>query len=120
MKKRPTRIAAKPSALDSAIIPAQRELFKAPKKRPATPIRGTKAWLAMRDMVELGTITQPDWLNLGRGWRLAAAVKELAYLGWTIVATWVQPEGYQSPIKSYRLPTTEYRYATRVLKGGAR
>lgn len=117
MKNARPAIDAKPSALDSVDSTAQLQLFKGPRKpAPIPPERGCKAWLALLDMVQQGEITQIDWLNTGRGWRLAAAIKELKYLGWSIVAEWVQPASCQNPIKQYRLPTNYKRTATILLK----
>jgi hypothetical protein len=39
------------------------------------------ASIALTDLLARD-LTQIDWLNDGKGWRLAAAVKELGYLGW--------------------------------------
>jgi hypothetical protein len=45
------------------------------------PPHGSKAEVALYDLLERD-VTQRDWLREGKGWRLAAAVKELDYLGW--------------------------------------
>ena len=69
---------------------------------PYMPNLHSKAWLALLDLVE-GPITQLDWLNMGRGWRLSAAFKELGYYGWPVGSEWVQAEGWARPIKRYFL-----------------
>lgn len=69
---------------------------------PILPKPYSKAWLALVDMVD-GPITQIDWLNMGRGWRLSAAFKALDYLGWPLDSEWVLAEGCPSPIKRYFL-----------------
>lgn len=45
------------------------------------PPKGSLAETALFDLLERD-LTQRDWLREGKGWRLAAAVKELDYLGW--------------------------------------
>ena len=45
------------------------------------PPHGSLAETALFDLLERD-LTQRDWLREGKGWRLAAAVKELDYLGW--------------------------------------
>ena len=102
----------------------QLDLFNQPRRKidPIPPARGTKAWLLLRDMLEVDSgITQKDWLCvMGRGWRLAAAVKELRYLNWPIVDSWVRPSnsGY-TRIKRYELPKHAKRKAEQVIRGQA-
>lgn len=97
----------------------QRDLFPQPRKpRMVMPDRGSRAWLALTDMLE-GPITQIDWLQTpGRGWRLAAAIKELSDLNWPLVREWVKPEFYANPIKRYSLPANARRRASAALKWG--
>jgi hypothetical protein len=45
------------------------------------PPHGSLAETALFDLLERD-LTQRDWLRERKGWRLAAAVKELDYLGW--------------------------------------
>jgi hypothetical protein len=88
---------------------------------PAPPQPGTKAWLLLRDLLEAEGVTQVDWLCvMGRGWRLAAAVKELRYLNWPIVDAWVHPSnsGY-ARIKRYALHKGIKGVAEKVIKGQA-
>lgn len=82
--------------------PEQLSFLPPPPCRPTMPSLHSKAWLALRDMLE-GPITQIDWLNWGRGWRLGAAFKELDYLGWPLGSEWVIADGHTNPIKSYFL-----------------
>ena len=51
-----------------------------------------------------GPTTQLDWLALGKGWRLAAAVKELDYLGWPVDSVLLKRQGWPRPIAVYSLP----------------
>ncbi len=118
MKSARPAITAKPSALDSVNCIAQLQLFGSPSQpNPGAPKRGCKAWLALLDMLEQGPITHIHWLTLGRGWRLAAAIKELGYLGWPIESWWVLPEGCTNKIKCYTLPKRAKRHAKRLMKG---
>lgn len=66
------------------------------------PSLHSKAWLALLDMTQ-GPVTQIDWLNMGRGWRLSAAFKALDYLGWPVGSEWVLADGCAAPIKRYFL-----------------
>ena len=59
----------------------QNELFDLPAFCPILPPRGSAAEQALNDLLARD-LTQIDWLESGKGWRLAAAVKELDYLGW--------------------------------------
>ena len=87
----------------------QIEMFDAPSKpAPLTPQRHSKAWLALYDMATLGPITHADWITSGRGWRLAAAIKECRYLNWVVLDEWVHPSGMSRSIKRYRL-SNEFR-----------
>lgn len=45
------------------------------------PPHGSLAETALFDLLERD-LNQRDWLREGKGWRLAAAVKALDYLGW--------------------------------------
>jgi hypothetical protein len=96
----------------------QLEMFGASGLKPQAPQRGSKAWLALLDMVEKGPMTQKQWLPMGRGWRLAAAIKKLGYLGWPIESWWVLPEGCAHKIKCYRLPKRMLRFAKQCTRGG--
>jgi hypothetical protein len=80
----------------------QTELFDRPALSPALPEPYSKSWLALMDLSE-GAITQVDWLNIGRGWRLAAAIKDLGYRGWPVCSEWVQVGCWPRPIKRYYL-----------------
>ena len=73
-----------------------------PPLSPLMPSLHSKAWLALYDMLH-GPVNQIDWLKLQRGWRLAAAVKELRYLGWQCADEWTQPAGCAARIKQYEL-----------------
>jgi len=96
----------------------QPDLFPRMGLLPKAPPRGCRAWLALLDMLQHGPITHKDWLTIGRGWRLAAAIKELDYLGWPIKSWWVLPDGCANRIKCYHLPKNMILFAQQCTKGG--
>jgi hypothetical protein len=82
----------------------QLEMFDASaRSAPIAPKRHSNAWLALYDMATHGPITHLDWNQSGRGWRLAAAIKECRYLNWVVLDEWVHPSGMSRSIKRYRL-----------------
>lgn len=104
------------SAQDKRNCRPQIELFEAPPQAaPIIPKRGSKAWLALYDMAQRGPITHPDWILSGRGWRLAAAVKECRYLNWVVNDDWVHLAGMPSSIKRYSLPDEVKALVSEVL-----
>lgn len=70
---------------------------------PLLPPHGSTAEQALCDLMERD-LTQLDWLREGRGWRLAAAMKELDYLGWEPKSILVLCNGWGKPIARYSLP----------------
>jgi hypothetical protein len=70
---------------------------------PLLPPHGSAAEQALCDLLERD-LTQLDWLAEGKGWRLAAAVKELGYLGWEPISVLVLCNGWGKPIARYSLP----------------
>jgi len=70
---------------------------------PLLPPHGSAAEQALYDLLERD-LTQLDWLGEGKGWRLAAAVKELDYLGWEPKSILVQCGEWKNPIARYSLP----------------
>lgn len=62
----------------------QQELFQSPAgKPPPLPPCGTRAHEVLRVLRD-GPLNQIQWLEMKKGWRLAATVKELRYDGWPI------------------------------------
>lgn len=110
MKKAPT-----PSKANGA-LPVELPHTPAPALSPTLPGRTTKAWQALTDLIA-SPLTQLDWLTMGRGWRLAAAINTLGDLGWPIASCWVHPEHYRNPIKRYWLEPEGKRLAHLALKG---
>jgi hypothetical protein len=107
MKKAP-----RPSKVRGAI--GQAELFDVPKFCPSLPIANSYAAQALHDLLN-GTLTQLDWLQRGLGWRLAAAIKELDYLGWCPNSVRVKCAGWERPIALYSLPEAAKQTAWKML-----
>ena len=85
---------------------------------PLLPPHGSTAEQALCDLMERD-LTQLDWLREGRGWRLAAAMKELDYLGWEPKSILVLCNGWVKPIALYSLPAKAKQafYAMRNTEG---
>lgn len=66
------------------------------------PPHGSAAEQALHDLMEC-SLTQLDWLRDGKGWRLAAAIKELGYLGWEPKSIRIPYSGCKRPIAMYSL-----------------
>ena len=96
-------------------LKAQLPLIPTPALSPTMPSRTTKAWLALNDLLD-APLTQPQWLRMGRGWRLAASINRLLDLGWPITSCWVLPPHYTNPIKRYWLEPEGKRLAYLAMK----
>lgn len=66
------------------------------------PSPDSLAGRALADMLQGKHLRQSEWLE--HSWRLAAAIKELDYLGWPVVSMPVQIPTRQRPIADYCLP----------------
>jgi hypothetical protein len=69
---------------------------------PLLPPHGSIAEQALYDLSERD-ITQLDWINEDKSWRLAAAIKELDYLGWEPESILVKCARCSKPIARYSL-----------------
>jgi hypothetical protein len=107
--------AQRPSKVRGAI--GQGELFDVPVFCPNLPPANSYAAQALRDLLD-GTLTQLDWLQRGLGWRLAAAIKELDYLGWRPESMRVKCAGWARPIARYSLPAVAKQAARAMLGAG--
>ncbi len=96
----------------------QFSFFPAPEFCPILPPSGSAAETALNDLLARDWTT-PEWDDAGNGWRLAAAVKELDYLGWEPISTPVQHPGRKRPIARYSLPTKAKQAAAMMRQGGA-
>ncbi|MDD5001775.1 hypothetical protein [Rhodoferax sp.] len=83
--------------------PQQIPMFEGPAFCPLLPPSGSAAETALNDLLARD-LTQIDWLNERKGWRLAAAVKSLDYLGWEPQSIMVQAAGWPNAIARYSLP----------------
>ena len=70
------------------------------------PQAGTRADEALSILMQ-GPTNQADYP--GNGWRLAAYVQSLEYLGWRFVARPIIKPGCRRPIAEYRLDLTDPR-----------
>ena len=66
------------------------------------PNPNSQAGCTLRDLLAGKHLRQSE--RLTRGWRLAAEVKELKYLGWPVLSLPVHVEGRNRPIAQYSLP----------------
>ena len=86
---------------------------------PILPPHGSAAEQALSDLLARD-LTQIDWLNERKGWRLSAAVKSLDYLGWEPISIMVQHTDWPNAIARYSLPEKAKQAAyTMRQQGGA-
>lgn len=95
----------------------QNELFDLPAFCPILPPLGSAAETALTDLLARD-ITQIDWIDERKGWRLSAAVKELDYLGWEPKSILVKHPEWPNAIARYSLPE-KAKQAAAVMRGGA-
>jgi len=81
----------------------QLSFLETPAFCPILPPAGSAAETALFDLLARD-LTTPEWNNEGNGWRLAAAVKDLGYLGWEPISIRVPYRGRKRPIARYSLP----------------
>lgn len=79
----------------------QGELFES-NLTASFPSKDSHAGIALAALLKGKHLRQVDWLHVG--WRLAAAIKELGYLGWPVVSVPVHVQGRKRPIADYSLP----------------
>lgn len=97
---------------------AQLSLLPEPTFCPKSPNPNSPEAAVLLALLE-GDLTQLDWLNRGNGWRLAARVKQLDYLGWEPESILIQREGWPRPIAVYQLPVKAKRLVKRLKSEGA-
>lgn len=93
-------------------------MFEGPAFCPLMPPCGSAAETALNDLLARD-LTQIDWLNERKGWRLSAAVKSLGYLGWEPRSVMVQHPGWPNAIARYSLPAKAKQAAAIMRKEGA-
>ena len=87
---------------------------------PILPNSHSVAGLALDALIAHQSITQVDWLQWRHGWRLAAAIMELNYLGWEVQSRRVNHPSRTNPIAVYSLTGKAKRAAIRLRKSGAK
>lgn len=117
MTGRTNRKAPRPTKVQGA-FQEQLSLIPKPPFCPILPPAHSAAAQALSDLLE-GSITQIDWLKRGHGWRLAAAVKELDYLGWCPDSIRVSVGEWARPIALYSLPDYAKQAAYTMRRGDA-
>ena len=95
----------------------QLSFLPTPEFSPLLPPHGSAAAQALHDLCA-GDLTQLDWLQSGHGWRLAAALKELGYLGWEPKSIRVNCNGWSRPIARYSLHDRAKQAAYTLRNGG--
>lgn len=100
----------------SGVSGEQLSFLPTPVFCPILPPANSAAALALDDLLK-GDLTQIDWLKAGKGWRLAAAIKELDYLGWCPNSIRVKCNGWSRKIARYSLPE-KAKQAAYAMRGG--
>jgi len=98
-------------------ITEQIPMFDGPAFCPLMPPHGSLAERALFDLAERD-LTTPEWDDEGNGWRLAAAVKDLDYLGWEPDSIRVKYKGCKRPIAQYSLPAKAKQAIAAMRQGG--
>ncbi|MEI8325002.1 MAG: hypothetical protein WCH44_06470 [Betaproteobacteria bacterium] len=101
----------------SGVSDKQQSFLPTPEFCPIPPPPHSAAAQALADLLDRD-ITQIDWLETGKGWRLAAAVKELGYLGWEPVSIRVKYSGWGRKIARYSLPAKAKQAAREMRQQG--
>lgn len=97
--------------------PEQLSFLPPPTFCPILPPANSAAAVALDDLLARD-LTQIDWLNEGKGWRLSAAVKSLGYLGWEPLSIMVQHAAWPNPIARYSLSSKAKQAAYTMRKQG--
>lgn len=82
---------------------------------PIWPAETSRESTALKLLFER-PLNQLEWLKLGHGWRLAAVIKNLDYMGWRPFSKLVSI-GSQRNIASYELPEEMLRIARQPAHG---
>lgn len=98
--------------------PEQIPMFEGPAFCPLMPPKNSLTERALFDLLARDWTT-PEWNDAGNGWRLAAAAKDLDYLGWEPISIRVPYAGCKRPIARYSLPAKAKQAAAMMRNGGA-
>lgn len=96
----------------------QLSLIPEPTFCPKFPNPNSAEYTALVALLE-GELTQVEWLRRGEGWRLAATIKELDYLGWKPESIHLRREGWPRPIAVYQLSVKAKRLVKKMQSRGA-
>jgi hypothetical protein len=102
----------------SGVSGEQLSFLPTPAFCPILPPVNSAAAQALTDLLARD-LTQIDWLNERKGWRLSAAVKTLDYLGWEPDSIMVQHPSWPNAIARYSLPQKAKQAAAGLMRGGA-
>jgi hypothetical protein len=80
----------------------QAEMFDLPAFCPLLPPKNSTAEQVLFALMA-HDLTQFEWILAGNGWRLAAEIKELDYLGWEPISIRVKVNGWGRKIARYSL-----------------
>jgi len=95
----------------------QLSFLETPVFCPILPPSGSAAEQALNDLLARD-LTQIDWLDECKGWRLSAAVKSLGYLGWEPQSIMVQHPSWPNAIARYSLSAKAKQAAFTMRHGG--
>lgn len=99
-KAEPTQSPANSTHTD--YIPQQPALFDdLPLPPPQMPSKYTRCYRLLSEMQKGNSLTHPQWYERGNGWRLAADIQALEYLGWEVISERIKQDGMS--IARYRL-----------------
>ena len=101
----------------SGVSGEQLSFLATPAFCPILPPNGSAAEQALNDLLARD-LTQIDWLNERKGWRLSAAVKSLDYLGWEPHSIMVQHPEWPNAIARYSLPPKAKQAAVLIRQQG--
>lgn len=79
------------------------------------PASGTRAFEALQAMI----VAPQNQADYWPGWRLAAYVKELEYLGWCFIKRSISKPGCRREISEYKLDQTDPATVAALEAGGA-
>lgn len=107
----------KPRTRQSNGVTEQLSFLPTPAFSPIFPNLNSGARTALEALASAQSITQIDWLMAGHGWRLAAAIMDLNYLGWEIQSQRIHHPTRNKPIAVYSLSPKARRVAKRLNRG---
>jgi hypothetical protein len=101
----------------SGVSREQAEMFDQPLFCPLLPPKSSTTEQVLFALMERD-LTQFEWLMAGNGWRLAAEIKELDYLGWEPISIRVKVNGWGRKIARYSLSSKAKQAACALYQQG--